>query len=70
MAAIGSAILADFTFADKGEEARVPRMQGLMEGGMGIAQAPNQTSSGLSLTRSGKTPGLRSHPNARKEHDP
>jgi hypothetical protein len=41
MAAIGSAILADFTFADKGEEARVPRLRGLTARGMEIAQAPD-----------------------------
>jgi hypothetical protein len=42
MAAIGSAILVDFTFPDKGEDARVPRLYGFMAGGMGIAQAPNE----------------------------
>ena len=42
LAAIGHAILADFPFADKGEDARVPWMHGLTAGGMGIAQAPTR----------------------------
>ena len=42
MAAIGSAILADFTFADKDEEARVPRLRGFGAGAMGIALAPTR----------------------------
>jgi hypothetical protein len=42
MAAIGSAILADCPFVDKGEDARVPRMHGFTARGMGIAQAPNR----------------------------
>jgi len=42
LAAIGSAILADFPVADKDEGARVPRMQGLTAGGMGIAHGPDR----------------------------
>jgi hypothetical protein len=37
MAAIGSAILADFTVADKGEDARVSQTPGFTAGGMGVA---------------------------------
>jgi hypothetical protein len=40
MAAIGSAILADCPFADKREDAQVPRMHGFAARGMEIARTP------------------------------
>ncbi|MGH8068152.1 MAG: hypothetical protein ACRERE_23550 [Candidatus Entotheonellia bacterium] len=70
LAAIGSAILADFTVADKGEEAWVPWMHGLTAGGMGIAHGPHNIIEAV-VDRQGDhtATGRRSNLNARQEHD-
>jgi hypothetical protein len=71
MVALSSPILADFRSPDKGADAQVPRMRGLTAGSMGIAQASNRHRRGRRGHGVGThLTGIRSSPNARKEHDP